>query len=156
MAEQRQYGTREDVLTASDIVTEDIFVPEWKNKWYRVRGLTGNERDNYEQSMFTTKGNRMVPKLALATARLVSLSVVDEAGKLIFTEDDVRELGRKSAAALQRVYELARRLSGLSEQDVEDLVKNSESVQSESSTSASPSLSDAPSANSSIPSPAVK
>lgn len=146
-----KYLSREDILTASDIVKEDCYVPEWGGT-VRVRGLTGNERDKYEQSIVTMKGRTLVPKLTGAMARLVSLSVIDEDGGLEFSEEDVIALGRKSAGGLQRVYEVARRLSGLSEQDMEDLVGNSESETSGSSTSDSRSPSVAPSRNSSTPS----
>src|ERR1041384_2261734 len=100
-----KYLSREDILSASDIVTEDCYVPEWGGT-VRVRGLTGNERDKYEQSLVTMKGRQLGPKLTGAMARLVALSIVDEHDKAQFSEDDVITLGRKSAGGLQRVYEV--------------------------------------------------
>jgi hypothetical protein len=61
--------------------------------------------------------------------------MIDESGKRLFPDADVRELGKKSASALQRVFEVAQRLSGLSNADVEELTKNSTSDQSEDSIS---------------------
>jgi hypothetical protein len=147
-----KFLSRTDILEASDITTETLDVPEW-NGAVRIRGLTGDQRDRYEQSIVTMRGNRVLPKFAGARARLVALSVVDEHGKLLFTEADVQALGAKSAAGLQRVYDAARKLSGLTEEDVEELVGNSDGVQSEPSTSVSRSPSDAPSPNSSKLSP---
>jgi hypothetical protein len=147
-----RFLTREDILAASDITTEILEVPEWDGS-VRIRGLTGNERDVYEQSIVTMRGNRVLPKFAGARARLVALSIVDDDGKLLFSETDVAELGKKSASGLQRVYEAARKLSGLTEEDVDELVKNSDGVQSEPSTSVSRSPSDARLPNSSKPSP---
>ena len=40
------------------------------------------------------------------------------------SDADMEALGEKSAAALQRVFDVARRLSGMSESDVEELTKN--------------------------------
>lgn len=132
---EKIYGSREDILAALDIEIEDIHIPEWGDRWYRVRGLTGDERDAYEQSIVTMHGNKVFPRFEGARARLVALSIVDEMGKRYFIDADVAALGRKSASALQRVYDLARKLSGLSEEDVEDLAKNSSGAQSEGSSS---------------------
>jgi hypothetical protein len=38
---------------------------------------------------------------------------------------DINTLGQKSAAALDRVYEVAARLSKISKEDVDELAKNS-------------------------------
>ncbi len=69
-------------------------------------------------------------------AKLVALTVVDEQGNRIFKDEDVKWLGNKSAAALDRIFEVAQRLSGLRDEDVEELAKNSESDLSDDSTSA--------------------
>jgi hypothetical protein len=134
--------TREDVLAMTSLPTQVVEVPEWGGS-VTVRGLTGDERDRYEQSIVTMKGSNVLPKFAGARARLVALSVVDDEGKRIFNDSDVQSLGRIAAGALQRVYNVARELSGMSEQDVEDLMGNSDGVQSDGSTSTSPELSDA-------------
>jgi hypothetical protein len=69
-------------------------------------------------------------------ARLVARSICDAEGAALFTEADVNALGEKSAAALDRIFAAAQELSGLGAQDVENLAKNSEPDQSESSISA--------------------
>jgi hypothetical protein len=68
-------------------------------------------------------------------AKLVALTVVDEEGNRIFSDSDASALGKKSAAALDRVFEVAQRLSGLRPEDVEELSKNFGSDQSEDSIS---------------------
>lgn len=134
------YGGRDDILGALDLPIEEIQVSEWADRWYRVRGLTGDERDRYEQSLVRMKNGNAVPYFAGARARLVALSVVDENGRRLFSEDDIKALGRIAAGGLQRVYEVARRLSGLAEEDVQELEGNSEGAQSDDSGSDSPSL----------------
>ena len=54
-------------------------------------------------------------------AKLCSQTICDEDGKKLFTPADVKELSEKSALALQRVFEVAQRLSGLTEEDLEEL-----------------------------------
>lgn len=128
---------RDAILAASDAVTEDVAVPEWGGT-VRVRGLSGTERDEFEASMLVKRGKHRDVSLINARAKLVSLSVVDENGARIFTDADVTDLGHKSAAALTRVYEVASRLSGLSDEDVEELEGNSGAAPSGASTSDSP------------------
>ena len=124
--------TREQILQANDIITETLLVPEWGGE-VRVRGLSGAERDKFESSTVELHGKRRELNLANVRARLVSLSLVDENGKRIFSDADIHVLGRKSAAALDRVFSAAQRLSGLTDEDVEELAKNSNGGQSEDS-----------------------
>ena len=63
------------------------------------------------------------------------LSIVDADSKRIFADSDAESLGKKNSAALDRIYAVAERLSGLTKKDIEELAKNSGSVLSEDSTS---------------------
>jgi len=67
----------------------------------------------------------------------------------VFTQQDVAALGELSAAALDRVFDVASRLSGLNPEDVEAMTKNSGAAPGGGSSSASPATSAAPSQNSS-------
>ena len=125
--------TREQILSAPDLQYEIVSVPEWGGE-VRVRGLTGAERDAYEKSLIEQRGNRAIYNPVNARARLVALCVVDEHGKRLFSDADVEAPGRKHAVALTRVWEVARRLSGLTAEAVEELEKNSESGQNDAST----------------------
>lgn len=115
--------TREQILQANDIITEEVPVPEWGAS-VLVRGMTGAERDDFEASVLEQRGQKFHVKLKNARARLVALTVVDETGQRIFSDDDVAALGKKNAAALNRVYEVAARLSGITDEDVDELAKN--------------------------------
>lgn len=125
---------RDAILQAQDLPIELVAVPEWGGE-VCVRALTGAERDAFEQSIVEQKGKSTKMDLHNLRAKLVSLTVVDEDGKRLFTDSDAKLLGNKSAVALNRVFEVAQRLSGLKPEDVEELTKNSESDQSEGSIS---------------------
>lgn len=125
--------TRDQILKAQDLPTEDVPVPEWGGT-VRVRALTGAERDAFEQSIVEQRGRSARMNLQNLRAKLVALTVVDEEGNRIFSDSDAKLLGKKSALALNRVFEVAQKLSGLTSEDVEELTKNSESDQSEDST----------------------
>ena len=114
---------REAILQAQDLPTERVPVPEWGGEVI-VRGLTGAERDRFEQSIVETRGKDTRVNLRNIRAKLVTLCVVDEEGKRLFKDDDVELLGRKSAVALNRIFEVAQRLSGLRPEDVEELAGN--------------------------------
>src|SRR5690606_35415422 len=127
---------REEILKIDDIKTEEELVPEWGARGgVLVRGLNGAERDRFEGSILHQSGKKTKVNMQNARARLVQMSTVDEDGKLIFSAADVLALGSKNAAALDRIFDVASRLSGISEDDMEELVKNSEAILSESSTS---------------------
>jgi len=122
--------TRDAILQAEDLPTEDIEVEEWGGA-VRVRALTGAERDAFEQSIVEQRGKSTRMNLRNIRAKLVALTVVDADGKRLFSDKDAELLGKKSAAALDRVFEVAQRLSGLSPEDMEELSGNSEEGQSE-------------------------
>lgn len=127
--------TRDAILNAQDIQTEIVPVPEWGGD-VMVRALTGSERDAFENETVQRKGKDVSTNMKNIRARLVVLSVVDESGQRLFGYRDIEALGNKSAKALDRVFAKAMELSGLSDKDVDELAKNSESDPSDDSTSA--------------------
>jgi len=127
---QRTYLDRAAILAVPDITTEDVEVPEWGGV-VRVRGLTASQRDKFEADSLQGKGKNARVNFTNLRARLVALCMVDEDGNQIFEERDTHVLGQKSAAAIDRVYSAAMKLSGIGDDDIEELTKNSESDQSE-------------------------
>ncbi len=122
--------SREDILQAQDLTSEDVDVPEWGGV-VRVRTLTGAERDAFESSVARKQGKNVVMNYKNIRAKLVALTVIDGEGNRLFSDEDARALGRKSAEALDRVFSVAQRLSGIRDEDVEELAKNSENDQSD-------------------------
>jgi hypothetical protein len=114
--------TKADILGASDIQRERVAVAEWGGEVY-VKGLSGAERDRFENSIISMRGKDQKINLSNIRAKLASLSICDEDGNRLFTDADVQALSRKSAAALQRVFAVAQRLSGLAAEDVEELAE---------------------------------
>lgn len=128
------YLSRDAILNIEDLDYEDVEVPEWGGT-VRVRGLTGSERDSYEASVMQRRGKRYELVMADARAKLVALVVVNEEGARLFSDRDVKALGRKSAAALNRVFSVGQRLSGLTNEDIEELTENLEPGQNGDSSS---------------------
>lgn len=115
------YLSADDIMAVDDRQWEDKFIPEWGGT-VRVRGLQGNERDKFEASLMDSKGRARVEN---GRAKLAQLCLVDaKTGQLLFSKEQITALGRKSSAALQRVFELAQKLSGLTDEDMEELEGN--------------------------------
>lgn len=111
--------TADDILAADDLERQLVEVPEWGGSVF-VRGLTGLERDSFEAGVVDQR-NKGRLNLQNFRARLCALTMVGEQGERLFNEAQAEALGRKSAQALQRVFEVAQRLSGLSAADVSEL-----------------------------------
>lgn len=124
--------SRDQVLGAEDLSYEIVDVPEWGGK-VRVRGLTGTERDAFEASMVKSTGKIQKIDTANIRAKLCALTMVDDEGERLFTDSDVALLGKKSASALDRVYDAAARLSKITKEDVDELAGNSASDPSDDS-----------------------
>ena len=116
--------TKEQILEAQDITKELVNIPEWGGDIY-VCTMTGEERDSFEVSIMDKKSNKV--NFANIRAKLCAKTIRDEEGNLMFTDKDVEKLGKKSALALDRVYEVAQRLNGIGKKEIDELTKNSES-----------------------------
>lgn len=114
--------TAEDILAAPDIVWEDVLVPEWDGV-VTVRSLTGAERDKLEASAAQMKGSNIELNLTNTRAKWVAASAVTEVGSMqpLFSQSQVVALGQKNAKALSRLWDVSRRLSGMSDEDVKEL-----------------------------------
>ena len=124
--------SRDAILGASDIKTEDVSVSEWGGT-VRVRGLDAKQRDEFEAGLIETVGKSQRVTMRNARARLAALSIVDESNAPIFSAADVILLGEKSGAALDRVFAVASRLSGIGDSDMDELTKNSSGQSDDSS-----------------------
>ncbi len=130
--------SRESILAIKDIEIEELFIKQWDMTVW-VRSLNGKERDDYEESMVETKGRgrnqTRTVKINNVRASLAVRTVCNEDGDRIFNDGDVAELGKKNAAALNLIWDVSSRLSGITAEDVDELVGNSEADQQEPSSS---------------------
>lgn len=114
--------TKEQILGAKDLVKEELEISEWGGM-VTVRTLTGAERDLFEREVFID-GDVDKRNMENFRAKLVSLTLIDSEGNRMFSFDDLKALGSKSACALDKVFAVAQRLAGLRKEDVEELTKN--------------------------------
>lgn len=106
---------RKEILEKDDIIAEDLEVSEW-GITIEVRGMSSKERAKLLKAS-TIDGTvdmvRWFPDLIIAT-------VYDpETGEKVFERADRDAVNAKSGAAIAAIAEVAARLSGLGETDVE-------------------------------------
>lgn len=132
----RHVLTKAEIFGADDIVVEWQDVPDWGGGVY-VRSLTGAQRDSFEKLMVEQRGNNRVMNVTNFRAKLIARSVVDgpdpKTAKLLFTDQDVEQLARKSARPLQLIYDKAAQLSGFSTAEVDTLTVELGNAQSDGS-----------------------
>lgn len=136
---QRTYLDRAAMLAAPDLKTEEVYVPQWGG-YVRVRALTAHQRDVVQDAIFKIRQARkggIDTEMSMQgfRSRVVAMSVVDESGKRVFTDADIEALGEKNSSAIDVIFDVATRLSGMDDGSVEELAKNSEGSQSEGSSS---------------------
>lgn len=112
---------RARILAAPDLHREMVEVPEWDASLY-VRVLTARERDAFEsQQLELGKINRGTENIR---SRLVVLTAVDESGVRVFGDSDADVLGNKAASVVARLADVAMRINGFTNSDIEELKGN--------------------------------
>lgn len=99
---------------------------------FMLRGMTGQERDDFEASLQVGSG---APNLANLRARLLVRSLCDEGGKRLFDDDDADALGELPASILDPLFAVAQKLSGIGKSDIAELLGNSDGAPSGASSS---------------------
>jgi len=117
--------TRDEILQADDLEKRLVEVPEWGGSVW-VRALRGDEYDEFQESILEGKGKNRQVNVKNLRAKLVVRSVVNESGERIFDDGDYATVGKKSSAALNRLFVVAQELSAVDDDEVEALVGNSD------------------------------
>ncbi len=113
--------TIEEIKNADDKRTVDVSCPEWGGD-VRLRGLTGDERDELE--FWSTRKKKNDGRGF--RVKLISMCAVNETGEPLFNGEAIKLLGGKSASVVERLFVASMKLAGLSNDDVEKLEKNSD------------------------------
>lgn len=114
--------TKDQILNSSTkLKTKEVPVPEWgEGASVLVRELSGDERDKYDQQVFRKEGD-----FEGLRAALVAMSLCEKDGSSMgFTDAEIQQLGSKSGAAIDRLFEAAKDLSGMNSGDIEEAEKN--------------------------------
>jgi hypothetical protein len=128
--------SKDQILQSNDLPMELVPVPEWGGDVW-VRGMKGTERDAFEASVvtFKSKGNTDL-NMKDVRAKLAAYCICDENGVRLFTDKEVMALSGKSASALQRIFKVGQKLSGIGDDDIKELTEGIKTNPSEDSASA--------------------
>ena len=110
--------SKDDILNADDLTEVTVSVPEWDGEVI-VKAMTSIERGEFEGSLY----HDGIKDFENIRAKLCVMSIVDKSGKLLFSMTDIKKLGGKSGKALDRVFAVAKRLSGIGKQEILALKK---------------------------------
>jgi len=129
---------KDRIFGSDDLLKKKITIPEWGVDVY-MHTMSARERDEME-SIYLQLNNMINKKQDTSQmnirANLIVRCAHDEKGEKIFnTNGDIKKLGDKSAAILDRLCDVAEELNAISEKDIEEMEKNSASDLVESSSS---------------------
>lgn len=104
---------REKILAAKDSHSERVFVAEWDVE-VEIRSMTGEERARTLEKYIDLDSGKV--NFEAMTPEIIIASTWDPTtGEKVFKPGDAGMLNKKSAGALERLGQVALRLSGLSE-----------------------------------------
>ena len=111
--------TRDGILAMLDRRREPVEVPEWGGTVY-VQSLSGRERDEFSLSLMGPDRRPDMTKLPGMKQRLLVLTIVDDHGVRLFSDEDADALGEKDPDVIDRIWTVANRLAGLGHTAVPD------------------------------------
>jgi hypothetical protein len=115
------------VKGARDLKQVEVSVPEWgEGATVALRGLTGTERDAFEASAAERHEKGGIRAMSGIRAYLVALTLLNEKGERMFPDADAGavELGGKSGLVIKRLADVAMSISGLSNEKVEEILRD--------------------------------
>lgn len=148
MSKEAQNGhivlSLDQIMAADDLQTEWVPIPEWAPRdvpnadayGLFVRSLNGKERADWQQASILGNGKNATVNFQQTTVSLVVLACVDGAGKPVFTKAQANDLRRKNSAILERISDVAMRLSGIGDEEMATVSGNSTASQDDDSPTA--------------------
>lgn len=113
---------RDRILQSQDIEAEEVEVKQW-GVTVEIRGMSGLERAKFMERFTGQDGNldyeAMYPSLLIACVH------DPVTGEKLFMPEDAGALNAKSGAALERLAQVALRLSGMGKDSEKELGKDS-------------------------------
>ena len=112
--------TKDQILAVDDRRMTSMHVEEWSGDvWFRV--ITSAERDAFEMQ-FAQDDKRATENIR---ARLLVITLCNENGERIFdAENDIEALGAKSGRVLDKLFDMAREVNGMTDDAVKDAEGN--------------------------------
>jgi hypothetical protein len=116
------------LLETDDRPIESVEVPEWPGRpTVYLRGISGAQRDEMEVSMSRVVGKMQLVFFDNVSAKLVARSLCTPEGEPLVPRERMAEfekqLAGRRAGGLYRLFRVAQRLSGLGDDDIEEMAE---------------------------------
>lgn len=111
--------SKKDILALDDTKPVEVEIKAWGSTVF-VKPLSGKARDKIDELVAKCKGGDYSGLRTL----WVSMCLCDEGGELLFSKADLGVLGEKNNDALEQVWQACQKLSGMSDDAVEDAAEN--------------------------------
>jgi hypothetical protein len=121
--------TREAFLSKTQLRIEKVNLPRSEDYVF-VRGLTGAERDEFENANLIRERDKKRGTLSFdvrmenVRSTLVVKGLCTEQGLRLLSDEDVDEVSKLPADVVSHLYSVIAALSGITDEDVQDLIKN--------------------------------
>lgn len=109
--------TLDQIKAADDVKTVEVEIPEW-NGHVTVKGMTGRLRSNLEQKVNSNAPHGDVKMMVVIACTL------NADGNPMFSNDDKKWLVEKAAGPIEKIFEAACKLSGITDQAVDEAEGN--------------------------------
>ena len=120
--------TRGELLGLTKRRYKTIEIPELELT-FRIHSLTAREKSEYETALLTKTGRSVSrERLTDASRRLMVLCLVDDNGDRLLEPADVGTLSQLDAIVASKIYDECQSHCGFGDDDIEEIVKNSERV----------------------------
>lgn len=114
----------EDDLFASRPRFDVLYIPELERN-VRIRYMTGKEVDAYRQSVTIGTGQNMTINQKGMRAKLAVLALANADGSRMFKDTDIHRVGTWESMVLERIFDRARKINGLTNDDTDTEEGNS-------------------------------
>ncbi len=119
-------GLRDKIATADDTRRQQVPCPEW-GVTLEVRSITNRQKADWEVRCATVrKGKTKVDPHRLKADLIVTTCYDPFDGSRVFTYDDIPMLAERNAAVLERLFDVACDLTGITQRDEGDILGKSD------------------------------
>ena len=123
---KKTFLNRSAILGIVDTKTEEVDVTQWWGCYVMVRSLNASEYGYYQKSVLVQNGKNTNLNYKDAQVKLVILAAINPDGTQMFTLADAPALNGKNAAPINKIFNAATRLSGITEDDIKELTEGLE------------------------------
>jgi hypothetical protein len=114
-------------LTPVPVDLVEFKIPELGGSVW-IKGMTVTERSKFERQFRTRKGDTNERKMNEIRQRMLVACVCNADGQQLLTDADIEAIGKQRADIVERLVNAAQIACGMSTDDMEDIVKNSETI----------------------------